>query len=42
MSIPLPPVTDRTTCLHERNALLDREKAHTRAGDALAADRCCH
>lgn len=36
---PLPPVVDRTTYLHERDALLDREKEHTRAGDALAAAR---
>jgi predicted dithiol-disulfide oxidoreductase (DUF899 family) len=36
-TISTPPVVDRTTYLHERDALLDREKEHTRAGDALAA-----
>ncbi|NIK54663.1 DUF899 family protein [Kribbella shirazensis] len=35
----VPEVVDRTTWLHERNALLVREKAHTRQGDAIAAAR---
>jgi len=35
----LPPVVDRDTWLRARAALLPREKAHTRAGDALAASR---
>ncbi|WP_020500391.1 DUF899 family protein [Sciscionella marina] len=35
----LPPVVDRATWRAERNALLDREKAHTREGDAIAAAR---
>lgn len=34
-----PPVVDRDTWLRERNELLAREKAHTRAGDAIAAAR---
>jgi len=34
-----PPVVDRQTWLRERNELLVREKAHTRAQDALAAAR---
>jgi predicted dithiol-disulfide oxidoreductase (DUF899 family) len=36
---PAPPVVDRDTWLRERNALLVREKEHTRAGDAIAAAR---
>lgn len=36
---PLPPVVDRATWQAERDALLEREKAHTRAGDAIAAAR---
>ena len=35
----LPPVVDRATWEVERDALLAREKAHTREGDALAAAR---
>jgi predicted dithiol-disulfide oxidoreductase (DUF899 family) len=35
----VPPVVDRETWLRERNALLAREKAHTREGDAIAAAR---
>ena len=35
----LPPVVDRAAYQAERDALLAREKAHTRAGDALAAAR---
>jgi predicted dithiol-disulfide oxidoreductase (DUF899 family) len=35
----LPVVVDRTTYQAERDALLVREKQHTRAGDALAAER---
>ncbi len=34
-----PPVVDRATWQAARDALLAREKAHTRAGDALAAER---
>jgi predicted dithiol-disulfide oxidoreductase (DUF899 family) len=35
----LPPVVDRATWQTELGELLVREKAHTRAGDVLAADR---
>ena len=35
----LPPVVDRAIWNAARDALLDREKAHTREGDALAAAR---
>ena len=35
----LPRVVDRTTWQAERDALLVREKAHTREGDAIAAAR---
>jgi predicted dithiol-disulfide oxidoreductase (DUF899 family) len=35
----LPPIVDRATWLARRDTLLAREKAHTRAGDALAAAR---
>ena len=35
----LPPVVDRGTWVAERTALLAREKAHTREGDAIAAAR---
>jgi predicted dithiol-disulfide oxidoreductase (DUF899 family) len=38
-SAATPPVVDRETWLRERNELLIREKAHTRAGDAIAAAR---
>ena len=34
-----PPVVDRETWVRERSELLDREKAHTREGDAIAAAR---
>ena len=34
-----PEIVDRETWLRERAALLVREKAHTRAGDAIAAAR---
>jgi predicted dithiol-disulfide oxidoreductase (DUF899 family) len=34
-----PPIVDRTAWLAERDALLFREKAHTREGDAIAAAR---
>ncbi|GAA3254739.1 DUF899 family protein [Dactylosporangium siamense] len=37
--IPAPAVVDRETWLRERGALLPREKAHTREGDAIAAAR---
>jgi predicted dithiol-disulfide oxidoreductase (DUF899 family) len=36
---PAPAIVDRATWLDERAALLDREKAHTREGDAIAAAR---
>jgi predicted dithiol-disulfide oxidoreductase (DUF899 family) len=36
---PAPPVVDRESWLREREALLAREKAHTREGDAIAAAR---
>ena len=36
---PLPPVTDRSTWQSKLDDLRVREKAHTRAGDALAAER---
>jgi len=36
---PLPPVTDRATWQARIDELRVREKAHTRAGDALAAER---
>jgi predicted dithiol-disulfide oxidoreductase (DUF899 family) len=36
---PAPPIVDRETWLRERDALLVREKAHTREGDAIAAAR---
>lgn len=35
----LPPVVDRAAWREARDALLTREKEHTRAGDALAAAR---
>jgi predicted dithiol-disulfide oxidoreductase (DUF899 family) len=35
----IPAVVDRATWQAERNALLVREKAHTREGDAIAAAR---
>ena len=35
----MPPVVARETWLRQRNALLAREKAHTREGDAIAAAR---
>ena len=35
----LPAIVDRATWQAERDALLAREKAHTRAGDAIAAAR---
>jgi predicted dithiol-disulfide oxidoreductase (DUF899 family) len=38
-SAATPPVVDRETWLRERTALLAREKAHTREGDAIAAAR---
>src|SRR5690242_9311042 len=38
-SAAVPPVVDRQTWLREREALLAREKAHTREGDAIAAAR---
>ncbi|WP_433164567.1 DUF899 family protein [Kribbella sp. CA-247076] len=34
-----PPIVDRETWSRERRTLLDREKAHTREGDAIAAVR---
>jgi predicted dithiol-disulfide oxidoreductase (DUF899 family) len=34
-----PEIVDRRTWLRERNALLVREKAHTREGDAISAAR---
>jgi predicted dithiol-disulfide oxidoreductase (DUF899 family) len=39
IAAPDPPIADRETWLRERAALLAREKAHTRAGDAIAAAR---
>jgi predicted dithiol-disulfide oxidoreductase (DUF899 family) len=36
---PLPPVTNRATWQAKIDALLVKEKAHTRLGDALAAER---
>jgi predicted dithiol-disulfide oxidoreductase (DUF899 family) len=36
---PLPEVVDRATWQAELDALLVREKAHTREGDAIAAER---
>jgi len=36
---PLPSVTDRATWQSRLDELLAKEKAHTRAGDALAAER---
>ena len=36
---PLPPNTDRATWQTQIDALRVKEKAHTRAGDALAAER---
>jgi predicted dithiol-disulfide oxidoreductase (DUF899 family) len=36
---PLPPVTDRATWQARIDELRVKEKAHTRAGDALAAER---
>ena len=36
---PVPPVTDRTTWQARIDELRVKEKAHTRAGDALAAER---
>lgn len=35
----VPPIVDRETWQREREALLVREKAHTREGDAIAAAR---
>ncbi len=35
----MPPIVDRATFEAERDALLVREKAHTREGDAIAAAR---
>jgi predicted dithiol-disulfide oxidoreductase (DUF899 family) len=35
----VPPIVDRDTWQRERDALLVREKAHTREGDAIAAAR---
>ncbi len=35
----MPPVVDRDSWLRARDELLDREKAHTREGDAIAAAR---
>lgn len=38
-TLPLPPVTDRVTWRAQIDALRVKEKAHTRAGDALASER---
>lgn len=38
-SAPAPAIVDRGTWIDRRMALLDREKAHTREGDAIAAAR---
>lgn len=38
-SAAMPPVVDRESWMRQRNALLTREKAHTREGDAIAAAR---
>ncbi|MDF3067290.1 MAG: hypothetical protein K0R38_2891 [Polyangiaceae bacterium] len=37
--MPIPPVTDRVSWQSKLDELLAKEKAHTRAGDALAAER---
>ena len=36
---PVPPITDRATWQAKLDELLAKEKAHTRVGDALAAER---
>lgn len=36
---PMPPVVDRATWRAARAGILDREKAHTRQGDAIASAR---
>jgi len=36
---PLPPIADRQTWQARIDELRIKEKAHTRAGDALAAER---
>ena len=38
-TVPRPRIVDRDTWQRERDALLQREKAHTREGDAIAAAR---
>jgi predicted dithiol-disulfide oxidoreductase (DUF899 family) len=38
-TVPVPRIVDRNEWQRLRQDLLDREKAHTRAGDALAAER---
>jgi len=38
-SRPLPPVVDRQTFDEQLEVLREREKAHTREGDAIAAAR---
>lgn len=38
-TVPAPEIVDRDAWLRERESLLDREKAHTREGDAIAAAR---
>ncbi|RYZ02593.1 MAG: DUF899 domain-containing protein [Myxococcales bacterium] len=37
--MPMPPATDRASWQSKLDELLVKEKAHTRAGDALAAER---
>jgi predicted dithiol-disulfide oxidoreductase (DUF899 family) len=38
-AVALPQVVDRTTWQEARDRLFEREKAHTREGDAIAAAR---
>ena len=38
-SYPLPKIVDRTAWQEELDRLLEREKAHTREGDRIAAAR---
>ncbi|MET0390597.1 MAG: DUF899 family protein [Polyangiales bacterium] len=38
-SLPIPPIVDRQTWQAQLDELRIKEKAHTRVGDALAAER---
>jgi predicted dithiol-disulfide oxidoreductase (DUF899 family) len=40
MAHALPPIVSRAEWQAARDRLLEKEKAHTRAGDALSP--CCH